>query len=199
MKIIKEMSFRNLFLIGQFFLICGCQSKQSSDDLGITYSGYKVYLNENHNYDSERPPIFYLNFTIKNLTTEYKVFITKSDKYDDTKSKFYLFDTVKKVEIPLYCSDKSILEPDSNLKIDARIEIKEFKEYFNLPDSFFDKIDFTNDSKKLERDFKAMINRSIIFYKQESSDVYQYKILDSRVKPLKKDEKIRIYKPISIN
>lgn len=193
------MNFRKLFLLGQLFLICGCQSKQPPEELEIVYTGHKLYLKKNIRCDSSLPPIIYLSFTIENLSGEDKVFISKANKYDHTESRLYLFDTIKKVEIPIYCSDKSILLPNSKLKIDARIEIKEYKQYFNLSDIFFDKINFTNDSKKLERAFKAMINRSIFFYKQEPSDVYQYKLLDNNVKPLKSDKKIRIDKPISIN
>jgi hypothetical protein len=191
MKALKNIQFSILIL---FIIFTNCTHKDVNE-LSICYVDHDVYLKMNPNADAQLPPIYELHFKIKNVSNEAKVFIACHSSFDNTLSEFFLIDTVQKIKIPLYTGDRYIIKPDEEYNIDADIRIKDFKNYFKLPNDFFDnKIDFLNDKKKLDKLLINMLNSSVIKYKQDTSDVLQYRLLDKDVQKLKNKNLILVKK-----
>lgn len=186
-------AFKNIgFLIVILFI--GCTPK-NTDEVIIDYLDYDVYVKMSPYADAVGPPIYHLHFKIKNVSNETKVFISQSSSFDEGFSELILNDTVQKIKIPLYTGDRHIMKPNKEYDIDATIDIKDFKDYFKLSNTFFDeKLDFSNDKKLLEKLFVNMMNSSIIKYKQDTSDVFQYRIFDEEVQKLKNKNWILVNK-----
>jgi len=192
MKLFKNIRFLILVL---FILFISCTQK-NTDEITIEYSGYDVYLKMNPNADAELPPIYDLHFKIKNISNQTKVFIARHSSFDNnTSSELFLIDTVQNVKIPLYTGSIHIMKPEKEYDVYADIRIKDFKHYFKLPDDFFDgKIDFSDDKKKLDKLLINMLNSSVIQYKQDTSDVLQYRLFDKSVQKLKSKNLILVKK-----
>lgn len=191
MEISKNIQFLILALCTIFI---GCTNKKT-DEINIDYVDHEIYVKMNPNADAQFPPIYELHFKIKNVSNETKVFIARNTSFDNKLSELFLRDTMQKIKIPLYTGSVHIMKPNKEYDIYADIDIKDFKKYFKLPDTFFDrKLDFSNDKLLLERLLVNMINSSIIQYKQDTSDVFQYRLFDKDVQKLKNQNLILVNK-----
>ncbi|TDX13998.1 hypothetical protein [Flavobacterium sp. S87F.05.LMB.W.Kidney.N] len=183
-----------LIIIALIFLFYSCKNKKTTNEIEIVLTKYSIYLKSSSDSDSDLPPYYDIAFDLKNNSEQDLVFISQANKYDKTKSSLYLLDTLQNTIIPIYSGSRSIVKHNSSCEIDASINIRDYKKYFNLKDTFFNKFDYTSDKLLLDKIFLDMMNRSVIFYKQDSSDVEQYKMLNKNVIPLKKDKIIKIRK-----
>jgi hypothetical protein len=191
MEISKNIQFLILALC---IIFIGCTDKKT-DEINIDYVDHDIYVKMNPNADAQLPPIYELHFKIKNISNETKVFIARNTSFDNKLSELFLRDTIQKIKIPLYTGSVHIMKPNKEYDIYADIDIKDFKKYFKLPDTFFDKkFDFSNDKLLLERLLVNMINSSIIQYKQDTSDVFQYRLFDKDVQKLKNQNLILVNK-----
>ncbi|PIF32736.1 hypothetical protein CLU81_3290 [Flavobacterium sp. 9] len=191
MKLFKNIQFSILVL---FIIFISC-TRINADEISIEYLGHDVYLKMNPNVDAELPPIYHLHFKIKNVSNETKVFIARSNSFDNKLSQLFLIDTLQKIKMPIYTGSIHIMKPNKEYDIDAAINIKDFKHYFKLSNDFFDnKIDFSNDKILLDRLLINMVNSSVINYKQDTSDVFQYRLLDKDVEKLKNENLILVKK-----
>jgi hypothetical protein len=191
MEISKNIQFLILALC---IIFIGCTDKKT-DEINIDYVDHDIYVKMNPNADAQLPPIYELHFKIKNISNETKVFIARNTSFDNKLSELFLRDTIQKIKIPLYTGSVHIMKPNKEYDIYADIDIKDFKKYFKLPDTFFDKkFDFSNDKLLLERLLVNIINSSIIQYKQDTSDVFQYRLFDKDVQKLKNQNLILVNK-----
>ena len=191
MEISKNIQFLILALC---IIFIGCTDKKT-DEINIDYVDHDIYVKMNPNADAQLPPIYELHFKIKNISNETKVFIARNTSFDNKLSELFLRDTIQKIKIPLYTGSVHIMKPNKEYDIYADIDIKDFKKCFKLPDTFFDKkFDFSNDKLLLERLLVNMINSSIIQYKQDTSDVFQYRLFDKDVQKLKNQNLILVNK-----
>lgn len=195
MKIFKiQFPFLALFL-----LFISCVDK-NNEEVVIRYLDHSVYVKMNPNADAKMPPIYHIHFKIKNVSNQTKVFFARGNSFDKSPSEFFLIDTLQKIKIPLYTGSIHIMKPNKEYDIYTDVEIRDLKSYFKLPETFFDtRIDFSSDKILLEKLLVNMINSSTIHYKQDTSDVYQYRLFDKDVRELKNNNWILVSKPAYID
>ncbi|MBS7252786.1 hypothetical protein [Flavobacterium branchiicola] len=181
-----------LFII--LLTLSSCSNHELTDETEIFFIKYSLYLKSNPDSDSSLPPSYDITFKFRNGSKKDIVFTSKANKYDKTKSSLYLLDTLQNAIIPIYSGSRNIVKQNSSCEIDASINIRDYKKYFNLKDTFFNKIDYMSDKLLLDKIFVDMMNRSIIIYEQDSSDIGQYKMLNKNVTPIQKDKIIKIQK-----
>jgi hypothetical protein len=175
-------------------LFSSCKKEDSNEELTIRYKDFNVYLKAPKGSDALSPPIFFLNFSIKNLSTDEKFFACKSSLYGDDKSIMYILDTLQGKIIPLYSKDFNSIQPKDSIKITGEIEVQKFKEYFGLSDEFLHKFDFESDKEKLEKLCSDMLNRSIIIYVPDSTDLGSYRVENKNITSLRYNSIIKVIK-----
>jgi hypothetical protein len=185
---------KNVILVLLIILFFSCKKEDSNEELTIRYKDFNVYLKAPKGSDAPSPPIFFLNFSVKNLSNGEKIFTSKGNSYDRTKSIMYVLDTLQKKIIPLYSRSINSIQPQDSIKITGDIDVREFKDYFALSDEFLHKSDFGSDKEKLEKLCSEMLKRSVIIYIPDSTDLRSYKIDDKNVTNFRNNSIIKVIK-----
>lgn len=185
---------KNTILIFLVILFFSCKKEDLKEDLVINYKGFDVYLKSPKGSDAPLPPIFHLNFIIKNLSNYEKLFTSKGNSFDKTKSVMYILDTVQNKMIPLYSKTINSIEPKDSIKMIGEIYLNESRDYFGLSEEFFHKQDFKSDEEKLKRLYLNMLKSSVIIYIPDSTDLRSYKMDDKNLTNFRNNSIIKIIK-----
>ncbi|KUG13452.1 hypothetical protein BEI02_18790 [Elizabethkingia sp. HvH-WGS333] len=167
----------NKVVIFSLFAFLSCSSdKKDSLDLSIKFIGQKLYLKEpDSKGEYMTPPIINWNFTVKNNTNVYKLFIDKYNSDDEVQSRLYMIDTVRNKILPLHASSIYKLGPNDVKEITVSVPLRNELDFFNFPKNFFDKLDYSEDSIKIKKIGDNLIKNSLIIYIPNNSDINIYK------------------------
>lgn len=169
MKTNIQISFYTLFI----FFFYSCEKEKKNEDYSIELIKVETYAKEFSEEGGITAPSIILKFKFKNNTNDYKFFSTKQNLSDKRNlSRFYLIDTLKNQVILIYSGDKTIIKPNETAEINGIIQIRDFKNYFNLEDNFLNK---TNE----------MLDNSIILYAQDSLDIKPFLAINNAKLPIK--------------
>jgi hypothetical protein len=169
MKTNIQISFYILFI----FFFYSCENEKKNEDYSIELIKVETYAKEFSDEGGVTTPSIILKFKFKNNTNDYKFFSTKQNLSDKRNlSRFYLIDTLKNQVILIYSGDKIIIKPNEIAEINGIIQIRDFKNYFNLDDNFLNK---TNE----------MLDNSIILYAQDSLDIKPFLAINNAKLPIK--------------
>jgi hypothetical protein len=158
----------NTYLIVLNFLF-SCQKEKENCEMNLYKS--EIYLKDSTG-EGLLPPLVFLKFKLKNNTNEYKFFATKQNRFDkDGFSRFMLIDTLSKKMIYIYSGDIQTIKPKETIKIGGEIDIREFKDYFGLEETFFNKLDYSDDKSLFIDKVNKMLQNSIIIYNQDEEDI----------------------------
>lgn len=185
---------KNTIFILFALVLFSCKKEELKEELAINYKGFDIYLKAPKGSDAPQPPIFYLNFIIKNLSKHEKLFTSKANSFDKTKSRMYILDTLQNKIIPLYSRTINSIEPNDSIKMKGDIDVNELKDYFRLSEDFFEKQDFTRDMDTLKKLYLNMLNNSVIIYIPDSTDLRSYKIDDKNLTNFRNNSIIKITK-----
>lgn len=168
------------------FLYSCQKEKRETQDYYMNLIEAELYLKDVSNEGGIAIPSIILKFKFQNNTDEYNFFSTKQNFSDKRNlSRFYLIDTLKNQVIQIYSGDKTIIKPKTKVEINGIIEIRDFKDYFDLNNSFLNKTDFFVDKKLIEFKTNEMLNNSIILYVQDSLDIKPFLAINSKKLPIK--------------
>lgn len=173
--------------------ICSC-AKKEQQEVSISYDSFDLYLTIPENADAKKPPILLLNYTLKNLDDDVKIFTAKGSQFDETKSVLFLFDSVRKIKLPLYSNHIEFINPNSKIKISAFIDFNEHQDYFKFPNKFLNKLDYASDSIFLRRISEDLIKNSCFYYKQDTSDLQSYRLQNKDVTAISNPSLLKIKK-----
>jgi hypothetical protein len=185
---------KNAIFIFFALVLFSCKKEELKEELAINYKGFDIYLKTPKGSDAPQPPILHLNFMIKNLSNHEKLFTSKGNSFDKTKSAMYILDTLQNKIIPLYSRTINSIEPNDSIKMKGDIDVNELKKYFGLSEDFFDKQDFTGDKENLTKLYLNMLNNSVIIYIPDSTDLRSYKIDDKNLTNFRNNSIIKITK-----
>lgn len=185
---------KNTIFIFFALVLFSCKREELKEELAINYKGFDIYLKSPTGSDAPQPPIVHLNFIIKNLSNHEKLFTSKGNSFDKTKSVMYILDTVQNKIIPLYSRAINSIEPNDSIKMKGDINLNELKNYFGLSEDFFNKQDFTGDKDNLKKLYINMLNNSVIIYIPDSTDLRSYKIDDKNLTNFRNNSIIKITK-----
>ena len=133
----KLLNFASLGITSLVISSCD-QKSMDKPDYQLELYNAQVYTECPPQKDCVSPPMIYLKFRVENNTDNYTYFATKQDRFDNRNfSRFMLIDTLSKKMVYIYSGSRSIIKPDAIQEIWGEINIKEFKEYFDLDESFF--------------------------------------------------------------
>lgn len=185
---------KNVFFIFFALVLLSCKKEELKEELAINYKGFDIYLKAPKGSDAPQPPIVHLNFIIKNLSNHEKLFTSKGNSFDKTKSTMYILDTLKNKIIPMYSRTINSIAPNDSIKMKGDINLNELKNYFGLSEDFFDKQDFTADKDNLKKLCLNMLHNSVIIYIPDSIDLRSYKIDDKNLTNFRNNSIIKIIK-----
>lgn len=164
-------------------IIVGCQPV-ARDKKELSVSLNKVTLITSGSGDGPIPPILYCEFLVKNESSQNYTFVTKGDKFDRSRSRIMILDTVSNSIIPMYATNDFWFSGKKN-KIISHINLYDIGDYFGLEETFFNKMDYTEDRALLMKHCKKMLDRSIMLYIQDTVEAKKMKLFDSSVVPIK--------------
>jgi len=182
-----QMKTKILTSILLMVFLYSCQKeKKDNQDYYINLIEAETYIKDVSNEGGIAVPSIILKFKFQNNTDEYNFFSTKQNLLDKRNlSRFYLVDTLKNQVIQIYSGDKTIIKPKATVEINGIIEIRDFKNYFDIDDNFLNKTDFLVDKKLIESKTNEMLDNSIIFYVQDSLDIKPFLAINSKKLPIK--------------
>jgi hypothetical protein len=186
-----------IFLVICTIFLVGCTTSDKSEGLSINVVDVNIYLKDS-NGEGRLPPILFINMEIYNKSNMKRIFIAESSYNISKKSKLILTDTVKNQVLPLFSNETQVLLPRSRTQVESYIELHEIKDYLNLSDDFFSKLDYTSEKLLLKKLCVKMLNNSRIIYYQDKEQALKQRLFDKDIEPLQEKVKINIPKNINV-
>ncbi|MCD0464983.1 hypothetical protein [Flavobacterium sp. ENC] len=167
------MKTKNTLIYLLLLFIFSCQKEEGFYNMNLVKA--ETYLKDKTHGGAYDTPSIILTFKFQNNTNNYTFFSTKQSNDDKRNlSHLYLLDTLKNQVIEIYSGDRPVIKPKTNIDVEGIIEIRDFKNYFELDDNFLNKKDFSKDEKLIEAKVNKLLNNSIILYVQDSSDIESF-------------------------
>lgn len=178
------MKTKNISILFLAFFLFSCQKEKSVYNMNLI-KAENYLIDKTHGGAFDTPSII-LTFEFHNNTDNYTFFSAKQSNDDKRNlSHLYLLDTLKNQAVEIYSGDRPVIKPKTKINVEGIIDIRDFKNYFELDDNFLSKKDFSQDEKLIEAKTDRLLNNSIILYIQDSSDIKPFLFFNKDNLPIK--------------